>query len=80
MSSAFPQIAAALAADAALRERVMAATTLAERAAILAQAGLAMPTAEEIADRAAGLDRAQGGASEAWLLTDIEPLLDGLSI
>ena len=45
MSSAFPQIAAALAADAALRERVMAATTLAERAAILAQAGLAMPTA-----------------------------------
>ena len=73
MSPAFQQIAAALAADAALRERVMAATTIQERAAILTDAGLAVPSAEELADRAAGLDRAQGGQGgvigdpDAWL-------------
>ena len=67
MSPAFQRIAAALAADEVLRERVMSATTLTERAAILAEAGLSVPSAEELADRAAGLDTAQGGA-DAWLV------------
>lgn len=75
MSPAFQQIAAALAADATLRERVMAATTIQERAAILSDAGLAVPNAEELADRAAGLDRARGGQGgvigdpDVWLFT-----------
>lgn len=67
MNASFQRIAAALAADAALRERVMAASTLDERSAILAEAGLTVPNAEEIADRVAGLDRANGG-HDAWLM------------
>lgn len=48
MSNAFNGVAEALSNDPELRERVMAAASAEERAAILVAAGLELPTAEEI--------------------------------
>ncbi len=48
MSNAFNGVAEALTNDPELRERVMAAASAEERAAILVAAGLELPTAEEI--------------------------------
>lgn len=48
MTEKFTSVVAALSADTDLRDRVVAAATPEERAAILVAAGLEVPTAEEI--------------------------------
>lgn len=57
MSSAYANVVAALNADPELQEKVLAAATPEERAAILTAAGLELPTTEEIeAAKLAGVD------------------------
>lgn len=60
MSSAYTNVVAALKADPELQEKVLAAATPEERAAILTAAGLELPTTEEI--EAAKLTDVAGGA------------------
>lgn len=63
MSTAYGNVIAALSADPELQEKVLAAATPEERAALLAAAGLELPSAEEIeAARLAGVD---GGAQRS---------------
>lgn len=63
MSSAYSNVVAALNADPELQEKVLAAATPEERAAILTAAGLELPTPAEIeAARLAGVD---GGAQRS---------------
>ncbi len=64
MSNAYNNVLAALAADAELQEKVLAASTPEERAALLTAAGLELPTAEEV--EAARLSGVAGG----WTTTD----------
>lgn len=72
MSESLTSVMAALAADAELREKVMAATTPDERAALLSAAGIAVPTAEEIeAAKLAGI--AGGAAASPTFGTDTQP-------
>jgi hypothetical protein len=61
MSNAYNNVVAALSADAELRDKVMAASTPKERAALLTAAGLELPTAEEIEE--AKLAGIPGGAA-----------------
>lgn len=61
MSNAYNAVASALAADATLREQVMAASSSDERAALLVAAGLELPTPEEV--DAAKLAGVAGGSA-----------------
>ena len=61
MSNAYANVVAALSADPELQEKVLAAATPEERAALLTAAGLELPTPAEV--EAAKLSGVAGGSS-----------------
>lgn len=63
MSEVFNAAAQAISNDPALREKVMSATSAQERAAILADAGIATPSHEHVSSGLNALAGAAGGAA-----------------